>query len=939
MRENEENVLRVDVRNKTLFLRSSQIASCKEARDGIAVKFLERNATFHLGVLALVLREYGNKKSGFIPVKRWAPEISLLSKGAFPGGHAISRPYDAIKSRWARIVDLGSSRFELQVGGRQIGIHRIPSGITDLFNSLVKVQGTPDRASFEIMVNVHLCGVPLRIETPDIGVFLGQLRAASHARSGTASRPGKAERKDEFNARAYRTRLKSELARQVAHYSKGLLAIGSITNTRFRKVRDDATGTTLQDKDAGGIVDTVDLLKTVTDQVVIISGVSGAGKSTALRHLAWRACSTTTCLPLYARCSLDWADSISVMLAAYGNSRGDSEAIVSEMFRYNCIVFLDGFDDLNRSEQIEFQREFNDSVYRLRIARVYISTRDSDLPDIPGAVRFQALEPENGEACLRAFGIRPALAQRTVRQLRDSGANALLSTPMSLWFVALVLKRDASGDIPTSLGQLMTQVVETYFIAEMLNKARIAALKLSKRDARDIIQGLGRLAFNMIDADRTLSETECKEALAEHYRGRLYPKELARNLYDSAIHEGFLYRERDGGVRFWHRIFMDYFAACHMSLYWGDKRERCCAEDLLERYKWDDSLCMLCGIAPSRVQEECVKLATERYDIDLGVRLLSSSSSASRSDTLIDYILGLLEPLRSDGAENAVLYAHLLARMNSPRAAERLLPLVDSAIESIRTAVGLRKQRVVNAEAIMKQIDSLAAGCVDESALQQRQTELNTIASKVRSGPGYLPQSFTGDASDVMAAQYEPRVHKNRSFGGPDIDERHYYWNTDDVNGEAARRLIGQLLLKWRDRGRSLWNYPSVRDYWRDKSKTSPFAKGTEGDERSYNEELDSYGEYAADLLDSQKVSTWLGFMILRLALMHPMLSGVETIQREALRDMLRCARIEGTRMGNEWMRTWTLVMRRESGRRFAGLIPPVLCDAAVHFADIWGEE
>lgn len=936
MSDLNQSVLRVDPAAKTLYFQSNCLAGGKEAFDGITVKFLEKNAVFHLGVLALVLREYRDEeKPAFVRLIQLNDKILLLAKaGLLINGSEIMGPYATIKTRWyeGRGLDLqtNASWYEVSVGG--ITKDEAPHLIVDVFRSLVRVGGTPNTRTFRMMLNLEKCGARLKIETPGLDSLLRRLSKIKKSRTDQSDGKRQEEGKNTaFNVDLYRKNLKADLEDQVAYYSHGTLEMKNIYRIRFEK-KDPRS---CQRENRNDTVSLENLLKATEDRVLTIAGKPGAGKTTALRYLAWNACADRNILPIYIQCTPDLFSAVANKFKEHFNGNVDQDVVQGEIERNRCLFFLDGYDDMNETDQKIFQARFEDEYrYLLKTCRFVISTRNTVIPELRNQTVFTTCEPDSAEDCLQSNGIAPMLAKQIVDNLKIMKADEIVSTPMFIWFVVLMLKKDKIHNIPNVPGALIKKVVEIYFLEEMFRKRRMTDFKLFKGDKCHVIGGLGLLAYKMIEKQTHFDGEQVVTIFREYFRGQKYPLEMANRLFDGMTHQHFLEENPDGMFKFWHDVFRDYFAARHIEKQWANNETECAARELMERFRWDIPLQLLCGFASQEIQEECVKVAVTDANVSLGIKLFRSASGVDKEGVICDYILKQLSPLCSDGDENAAMAAYWLCMMQSQRAASILLQVLDAAIDRAGKFSSPYLSRQVDCIRFMLNLaERMPKEYPERKNIETRKVNLREIEKRLRR-QWESDSSWKRPRRILKQDRCMDYSHRDGAFGGLTVEKSHYYgYIPDNEVLSQAIIIMSQTICRWKNIAAK---YPIIIGHPKRITEIlcdRDMSSGTSDVEPVEDIDIKAHLMRAEDLLKKNSlhgisnVMSKLGWII------HVFASNVpETETREMLEELMKCGRACSTQMAKIWMISAALRVQQACKRRFIGTVSSFFDAEALDF-------
>lgn len=681
MREVQGNVVRIDVKARTLFVRSSNAPHCPEAAAGITITFAEKNAFFHLGILALILRKY--KKSsrlGWVKVCSMVRDVELLAKHS-PSFHGdpITRAQWTIRSHWYkdRGLDLQKERakYRVLVGDVRTPASDVPDSIADLFGSLVSVARTPDKPEFQMNVDLQRCGDPVRIDLPHFDDLLNDLTQRS-AEPLVARRDSV---QSDFNEELYKLNQKAILEEDVTYRSRGTTQIDSVYRLRFLPVGPGNHGMKGELSDA---VSVDDLLSTSVAPVVVLTGTPGAGKTTSLQYLAWRECTHGQSLPVYLKCTPRLFSDVARHLRQYGGGRWSADAIMEEMERRPMTFFLDGYDDLDLQDRAALRSTLvGDCRAFYKTCRFVISTRDCDSFQLPQQSTFSANSPEDVVSYLCAHGMTRRQADSIITRLEAHRAFSILKSPMLLWFVVLIGRTETDVSAGQSTGALVQTVMDDYFYPEMLSKWRVARLGLGKESLGDITGCLGLVAFELIDSGSPLTESAMKKTIQKYYKGRRYPRELAENLFELATYQQFVERTDKGLYAFAHNMYRDYFAALHIATNHAIPDAGWSIQSLAERLKWDSALTLAGGLSSTLLDKPFLE-AICSMDLALGIDIFIAGNEKAKADpALVKAPTQIIWNLCCEGAismDNAIGH---LGRLGSVHAIELLHVFLDLETE------------------------------------------------------------------------------------------------------------------------------------------------------------------------------------------------------------------------------------------------------------------
>lgn len=168
MGEKQINILRIDLKNGEIFLRSDRL-NCPETEAGVSVAFTGKNGLFHLGVIALVARVHHKAdNTDAVYLHNFDDELQRLAKSTIgKSKQPITDPYVAIRGAWqgGGGIDLAQMKsYELRIHGRRV--FPVPERIAGVFRNILTMQGNPK--TINLSLNLRVCRIkPSEIDVND----------------------------------------------------------------------------------------------------------------------------------------------------------------------------------------------------------------------------------------------------------------------------------------------------------------------------------------------------------------------------------------------------------------------------------------------------------------------------------------------------------------------------------------------------------------------------------------------------------------------------------------------------------------------------------------------------------------------------------------------------------------------------------------------------
>lgn len=380
--------------------------------------------------------------------------------------------------------------------------------------------------------------------------------------------------------------------------------------------------------------DICDLVR--TPHVFAIVGDPGAGKTTVLRRLALEVARSRIREPLSAPLPLlvslpRWGsepDALTFISRQWPLPDDPEPAIVSG----DVAVFLDGLNEMGRdaASHAASLRQWIASPRQPRRLAVTCRAADYESPLLDLKIDRVSVKPmewqrvqqfataylrEDAPAFLRRVQ-PPSVREATAGEIGPRALFDIARNPYLLTCLIVLHRNSPDGELPRHMGLLFGRLVKQLWERERLRQTR-GWVPYAEAEAR-----LGAIAFRMIDEN--LSTTLLKEA-------------ATITLDDDLLHvcaSANILVVEDHGVRFYHQLLQEYFAAVEIQRVGPDAVIAAREVLITNRWRlgvqapgrWDEVLVALCGIT-SDIDGVLGKIS-ER-DLDLAARCLGSEVQAS----------------------------------------------------------------------------------------------------------------------------------------------------------------------------------------------------------------------------------------------------------------------------------------------------------------------
>lgn len=254
-------------------------------------------------------------------------------------------------------------------------------------------------------------------------------------------------------------------------------------------------------------------------------------------------------------------------------------------------LLFDAFDEVLEPHVPEVERELQSLIDDYPKSRIIVTTRHFRLPRLSPMKRFQ-LQPlsyDRVEAFARMY-LDPG-HQAFLWEISAKGLGALASNTLLLTLLILLYLRE--GELPRSRGQILQGVADRVRDWDRHKPERFG-LPLSRISWGARVQLLAKLAFSSLSIgesyalDKNSVEMTLIDTLNDLERRRQIPSGLTLDeILDSLAATGFIVRVAEG-VLFWHRAFVEHFAASELASRLETSPEL--LEDLIKDPEWEHVL-------------------------------------------------------------------------------------------------------------------------------------------------------------------------------------------------------------------------------------------------------------------------------------------------------------------------------------------------------------
>ncbi len=461
----------------------------------------------------------------------------------------------------------------------------------------------------------------------------------------------------EINMSACAMRLRNNIEHLVNRDSDGTLAVERAYTIMFRGRQDN------NDQSVTPLLTVEQILKSTKCPVVVISGDPGQGKSTSLRHLAWRLAephmpsdTSTGLIPYFPvfvsawNCRKGLIRAIAQQITPSGRRTYRNEQCENIMASGSWLIILDGYDDL--LDSIKCREDIEEIIARNPRLVIIISTRPSCEPNFAG-IRSQVYSPHFSSstatiaAYLERHGVDRAKAESAAVYLNKHSCLKVLGSPLLLWGVALFLQKHITAHIPLAPGRLLDMIIIDHYLDHWESKKE-RRQALQDIETEDILAGLGYLAYMMVSSDggADMQVSVVDQLMYQHVRDTRHElcRRPTRQLRAAAIYSKLLVKSTVTTIRFNHSIFRDYFAARHIAATLPPDQADGRLLELVELIKWDGVLEVLCGIVNPQLRQTCVEVAS-KCDPYYATRLCLSSGTSDQQSELMIIVVNRLDAL------------------------------------------------------------------------------------------------------------------------------------------------------------------------------------------------------------------------------------------------------------------------------------------------------
>ena len=429
---------------------------------------------------------------------------------------------------------------------------------------------------------------------------------------------------------------------------------------------------------------------------VLLVGLSGSGKSTALKQLLWEKAREVKdqdqweipVLVELRQYKTSILDSIRDSLQRHGLSL-EAQEIEKLLFQGRLLIL---FDALNEAptlayQDIEgFQRKYRSTTQMIFTGRDWgWSPRDIEN-------KLEMLPPSESQIQQFVRAYLPEVAVEKMLLLLAEQSSSLAETPLLLRSLCSVFL--AEKIIPATKGLLLREVARSWSRTALIQKKgdRFGKTELEQwqeKSQENLVwedSPLRHLAFVMLRGDRktefclTIAKQELGEILKKFILDKMEklenPEETVAGWLRHWLESGLIKASPNCGLQFWHPALQEYYAAEYLGQELASQSDRDLKWEYLNYCKWTETLVLLLGMVE---QEErairLVKLALE-VDLGLGAKLAGAVQPKFQKQAL-DLILQLKTP--------PTLIVLLLEITKSPKAIQPLCQALTNEDWEIRT--------------------------------------------------------------------------------------------------------------------------------------------------------------------------------------------------------------------------------------------------------------
>lgn len=411
--------------------------------------------------------------------------------------------------------------------------------------------------------------------------------------------------------------------------------------------------------DVAGLIGTLISTRTESDDLILLAGGPGSGKSTLCRILAAELATNEDIHPVFLRLRrLRDSHDIRGFVEAELQGLGLIDKISDLAAVPNLVLILDGFDELVMASRAKLREFFNAlkedlSTGPLRHAKAIVSGRDTLFPNghgLPTGAHLISLLPfdrnriaawgakwrhQHSQGAAKSFYPENLVGEGAKTSYKPSPLEHLVSWPLTLHLVA---RAHTSGSInlePDAADQVEKAALYRSIVADTAlrqDEQTGGQRKLSPKQMRMFIQAI---AWEMYRTGReALDFTEGLPILRS-----IFPEATESDLADLAdvtiVNQPELTRGDETGFEFVHKSFSEYFAAETIAT----KIEEAC----FEIKEWGDEV---------ETWRMSTKDATSSLASLFGIRLFTSEVQEMLEPMLADFLHFLKGEPKRDAADN-----------------------------------------------------------------------------------------------------------------------------------------------------------------------------------------------------------------------------------------------------------------------------------------------
>lgn len=407
-------------------------------------------------------------------------------------------------------------------------------------------------------------------------------------------------------------------------------------------------------------------------KIKILVGNTGTGKSCLLRFLSYQ--SASRCMA-----SQDLRIPIFIKLREAGYQYKLEDLVIASLSRngYNCkslydlpkknefVFYLDAFDEI--SEQ--FQAEIAIAIENLATKfDCYVSTRPNVIPKLKPSVIYELLPISDWQA---KEIIQKHLDDRYYefhRKLENTKLNTEAGNILLLLCLISVFKE--SGNLPSTTNNVITSIVKR---VENWQNSKMRQVGLLSWE--NVEYFLSSIAYKIVDSEQTMiSKAEVEsiilDAITILERLRRIPVgQSIDNVLNALQTTGLLLNNSDS-IHFWHRLFLNHFAALSLKIH--HSLDENMMKAIIKKEYWHMPLLHFA----SMIEDVTLLVADSDADIWFAAQCLSENSKCKEA-LLKEIIDRLVRISKSEIPELRIRASHFLVKIEC----EYVLDVLYKAIE------------------------------------------------------------------------------------------------------------------------------------------------------------------------------------------------------------------------------------------------------------------